>query len=69
MARRPSGRGDTGGMSLEWFGNRSDARIVVESWRRGCNVAQPYSSLGSLTPSNFVRRRSTTRPAEAIFQV
>ena len=56
-------------LSLEWFRNRTDARIVTESWRRHFNEVRPHSNLGNLTPAEFKRRCSTTRPAEAICQV
>lgn len=56
-------------LSLEWFRNRTDAKIVIESWRRHYNDVRPDSSLGNLTPAEFKRRCCTTRPAEAICQV
>ena len=56
-------------LSLEWFRNRTDAKIVIESWRRHYSEVRPHSSLGNLTPAEFKRRCSTTRPAEAICQV
>lgn len=56
-------------LSLEWFRNRTDAKIVIESWRRHYNEVRPHSSLGNLTPAEFKRRCSTNRPAEAICQV
>ena len=40
-------------LSLEWFRNRSDAKIVIESWRRHYNATRPHPSLGYLTPARF----------------
>jgi len=55
-------------LSLEWFRNRIDAKIVIEAWRRHYNETRPHSSLGYLTPAEFKRAGSTTRP-EAISEV
>ena len=56
-------------LGLEWLRNRTDAKIVIESWRRHYNEVRPHSSLGNLTPAESKRRCSTARPAEAICQV
>ena len=37
-------------LNMEWFRNRTEARIVIEDWRRHYNEVRPYSSLGYLTP-------------------
>ena len=55
-------------LSMEWFRNRVDAKIVIESWRRHYNEVRPHSSLGNLTPAEFKRQLSTTSPERAIFQ-
>ena len=55
-------------LSLEWFRNRTDARVVIESWRRHYNAVRPHSSLGNRTPHEFKSTISST-PAEPIFQV
>ncbi len=55
-------------LSLEWFRNRTDARVVIESWRRHYNAVWPHSSLGNRTPHEFKSTISST-PAETIFQV
>jgi putative transposase len=44
-------------LGLEWFRNRTAAKIVIESWRRHCNEVRPHSSLGNPTPEEFKRRR------------
>jgi putative transposase len=55
-------------LSLEWFRNRTDARIVIEAWRRHYNVERPHSSLGQRTPVEFINSISTSSTT-AIFQV
>lgn len=56
-------------LSMEWFRNRTDAKIVIEAWRRHYNEIRPHSSLENLTPVEFKRLSSTTRPETAIIQV
>src|SRR4029077_13809819 len=46
-------------LSLQWFRNRVDAQVAIETWRRHYNEVRPHSSLGYLTPLEF----KTTRPA------
>jgi putative transposase len=41
-------------LSLEWFRSRAEAKVVIESWRRHYNAVRPHSSLGYLTPAEFV---------------
>jgi len=54
-------------LSLEWFRNRAEAKVVIEVWRRHYNQVRPHSSLGDLTPSEFRRKycdeTSTSRGA------
>ena len=52
-------------LSLEWFRNRVEAKIVIEGWRRHYNEVRPHSSLMYETPSEFKRKRSSTIPAAA----
>jgi putative transposase len=56
-------------LSMEWFRNRTDAKIVIEAWRRHYNEVRPHSSLGNLTPAEFKKAISSTRPESAILQV
>ncbi len=55
-------------LSLEWFRNRTDARIVIEAWRRHYNVERPHSSLAQQTPAEFIQSISSP-PTRAIFQI
>ena len=45
-------------LSLEWFRSRAEAKVVIETWRRHYNEVRPHSSLGYLTPNEFVARRA-----------
>ncbi len=38
-------------LSLQWFRNRTDAKVSIEEWRRHYNEVRPHSSLGYLTPA------------------
>jgi putative transposase len=52
-------------LSMQWFKNRTDAKILIEQFRREYNEVRPHSSLGSLTPTEFKRTISTTQPDRA----
>lgn len=41
-------------LSLEWFRSRTEAAAVIETWRRHYNDTRPHSSLGNLTPNEFI---------------
>ena len=56
-------------LSLEWFRSRAEAKVVIEAWRRHYNEVRPHSSLGYLTPAEFKKAVSSTRPESAILQV
>lgn len=47
-------------LSLEWFRSRSEARVVIETWRRHYNQVRPHSSLDDLTPIEFKTRYDST---------
>jgi putative transposase len=40
-------------LTLQWFRNRTEARVGIEQWRRHYNEVRPHSSLGYLTPLEF----------------
>lgn len=54
-------------LSVEWFPDRREAKVIIETWRRHYNDVRPHSSLGGLTPSEFKRKymqsESTRREA------
>ncbi len=49
-------------LNMEWFRTRREARILIEQWRRDYNAVRPHSSLGYLTPNEFINQL----PQEAI---
>src|ERR1039458_9488938 len=51
-------------LSMEWFRNRIDAKIVIEQFRRQYNEVRPHSSLGQLTPAEFKQQLSSTNNPE-----
>ena len=55
-------------LSLESFRNRTDARVVIEAWRRHYNAVRPHSSLRQKTPHAF-KNTITSTPTESISQV
>jgi len=54
-------------LSLEWFRSRAEAKVLIEVWRRHYNEVRPHSSLGNLTPREFIQQ-STNMPDSAILQ-
>jgi putative transposase len=54
-------------LSMEWFRNRIDAKIVIESWRRHFNEVRPHSSLQNLTPAQFKEKLLQPNPNNAVF--
>jgi putative transposase len=52
-------------LSVEWFLSRAQAKVVIEAWRRHYNEVRPHSSLGYLTPAEFVSRLHDAAPAFA----
>jgi putative transposase len=55
-------------LSMEWFRNRIEAKVVIEQWRRHYNEIRPHSSLGNLTPLAFKKTCFLTTQTEAVFQ-
>ena len=50
-------------LAMGWFRNRTEARIVIEDWRRHYNEVRPHSSLQYQTPAAFrraIENHSTT---------
>ena len=47
-------------LSMQWFKNRIDAKILIEQFRREYNEVRPHSGLGQLTPVEFKRQLTTT---------
>jgi len=55
-------------LSLEWFRSRAEAKVIIETWRRHYNEVRPHSSLGYLTPNEFVARRANAASHQATGQ-
>jgi len=56
-------------LSLEWFRSRAEAKVIIEAWRRHYNNVRPHSSLGYLTPTEFVAQLGNAAPGHATGQV
>src|SRR5690606_30619410 len=52
-------------LSMEWFRNRLEARVVIEGWRRHYNEIRSHSSLNYQTPHEFVANLTNELPTEA----
>jgi putative transposase len=52
-------------LSMEWFRNRLEARVIIEDWRRHYNEIRPHSSLNYLTPQQFVGTLTNQLTTEA----
>ena len=56
-------------LNENWFLTLEHARRIIEQWRIDYNTARPHSSLGNLTPEEFIRQEtekiSTGMPVEA----
>lgn len=45
-------------LNENWFTSLKDAQEKIEAWRRDYNRNRPHSSLGNLSPEEFIRRHS-----------
>ncbi len=45
-------------LSAEWFRNRTEAKVVIEDWRKHYNTIRPHSSLNYCTPFEFKNSNS-----------
>ena len=48
-------------LNASWFLSMDDARNRINAWRADYNETRPHSSLGNLTPSEFVAQLNETR--------
>jgi transposase InsO family protein len=46
-------------LNREIFGTLAEARVILESWRVEYNELRPHSSLGYLSPSEYMRRNQS----------
>lgn len=47
-------------LSMEWFRGRTEARVLIEIWRRHYNDVRPHSSLDYRTPNEFRHHHEST---------
>ena len=52
-------------LSLEWFRSPTEAKVIIEAWRPHFNEVRQHSSLGYLTPNEFVAQGATPAPRPA----
>jgi transposase InsO family protein len=45
-------------LNEHWFSTLDEARAVIEAWRQDYNRVRPHSSLGYLTPMEYVEKIS-----------
>jgi putative transposase len=53
-------------LNVHQFTSIADAQEKIETWRVDYNTRRPHSSLGHLTPSEFVAQRQVLRTAEEV---
>ena len=53
-------------LNVHQFESIADARVIIEAWRVDYNQRRPHSSLGHLTPDEFVAQRQVIQAAEAV---
>lgn len=50
-------------LNEHWFASIAEAQVLAEAYRIDFNTVRPHSSLGYLTPEEFVQRTTATAPA------
>lgn len=45
-------------LGMEWFRNRTEAKVVIEGWRVHYNEDRPHSSIAYMTPSAFKKQEA-----------
>lgn len=48
-------------LNTNWFMNLKHAREIIETWRKDYNTVRPHSSLGGLTPEEFLKIYGNTK--------
>jgi putative transposase len=54
-------------LNEHWFINLGHARKLIEDWRIDYNQVRPHSSLGNLTPDEFIRKEAETGSCSQIY--
>lgn len=63
LGERFNGRFRDECLIMEWFRSRTEAMVVIETWRDHYNSMRPHSSFGYLTPFAFKASGITSKPA------
>lgn len=53
-------------LNVHQFASLAEAQAIIEAWRVDDNTRRPHSSLGHLTPSEFVRQRQEEQDTENV---
>jgi putative transposase len=53
-------------LNVEQFWTIDDAKRKIDAWRDDYNYCRPHSSLGHLTPSEFIAQGQTSGMTEAL---
>ena len=53
-------------LNVHQFTSMAEAQDIIEAWRRDYNQRRPHSSLGHLTPNEFVAQRQVSRATEEV---
>jgi len=53
-------------LNVHQFTSMAEAQHIIEAWRLDYNQRRPHSSLGHLTPNEFVGQRQALQTAEAV---
>lgn len=53
-------------MNMHQFMTLDDARAIIEAWRANYNHRRPHSSLGHLTPNEFIAQRQALHTVEEV---
>jgi putative transposase len=51
-------------LKVHQFASIAESQPKIEAWRVDCSQRRPHSSLGHLTPNEFLRQRRVMQPAE-----
>jgi putative transposase len=54
------------GLNVHQFASIDEARTTIEAWRVDYNAQRPHSSLGHLTPNEFVAQRQAVTTAARV---
>jgi putative transposase len=53
-------------LNVHQFTSLAEAQLIIEAWRRDYNHRRPHSSLGHLTPNEFVAQHQVKLTAEEV---